>query len=83
MDILYFIRVLFDVLTILILLRVIVSWFSPRSTNILVKFLYRITEPLLAPLRRIIPRLGPLDFSPMAAIILIQLIYYLFYYLLS
>ena len=75
MDILYFIRVLCDVLTIAILLRVILSWFSPRPTNILAVILYRVTEPLLAPLRRIIPRVGMLDFTSLVAIILLQLIY--------
>ena len=78
MDILYdIIRLLCDALTILILLRVVVSWFSLRPTNVLIVILYRVTEPLLAPLRRIIPRVGTLDFSPLVAIILIQLIYYL------
>ncbi len=77
------IRILCDVLTIAILLRVILSWFSPRPTNILAVILYRVTEPFLAPLRRIIPRVSMFDFSPLVAIILIQLIYYLFYYLLS
>ena len=70
------IRVLCDVLTILILIRVIVSWYSPRPTNILVRILHRLTEPVLVPLRRIIPRVGRLDFTPLVAIILIQLIYY-------
>ena len=82
MDILYFIRVLCNVLTMIILLRVVVSWYSPRPTNILVIILYRVTEPFLAPLRRIIPRVGPLDFSPLVAIILLQLIRYLSLYLL-
>ncbi len=82
LDILYFIRILFDVLTMLILLRVVVSWYFPRSTNILVVILHRVTEPLLAPLRRIIPRFGPLDFSPLVAVILLQLIRYLSLYLL-
>ncbi len=77
------IRVLIDVLTMLILLRVVVSWYFPRSTNILVVILHRVTEPLLAPLRRIIPRIGMFDFTPLVAVILLQLIYYLFYYLLS
>ena len=76
------IRVLGDVLTILILLRVVVSWYSPRPTNILVRILHLLTEPILAPLRRIIPRVGRFDFTPLVAIILIQLIYYLAYYLL-
>ncbi len=78
MDILYdIIRRLCDVLTIIILLRVVVSWYSPRPTNKLVIILHRLTEPILAPLHRIIPRVGRLDFSPMVAMILIQLIYYL------
>ena len=71
------IEILCNVLTIIILLRVVVSWYSPRPTNILVKFLHRITEPILAPLRRIIPRVGRFDFTPLVAIILLQLIYYL------
>ncbi len=77
------IRVLCDVLAIFILLRVIMSWYLPRPTNILAVILYRVTEPILAPLRRIIPRVGMFDFTPLAAIILIQAIPYLFYYLLS
>ena len=78
MDILYdIIRLLCDLATILILLRVIVSWISPRSTNKMVIILSRLTEPILAPLRRIIPRVGMFDFSPLVAIILIQVIYYL------
>ncbi len=71
------IKVLCNVLTILILLRVVVSWYFPRPTNVLVAILYRVTEPILAPLRRIIPRVGIFDFAPLVAIILIQLIRYL------
>ncbi len=82
MDILYFIRILFDLLSILILLRVILSWYSPRSTNVLLVILHRVTEPLLAPLRRIIPRVGMFDFTPLAAVILLQLAYYLISFLL-
>ncbi len=71
-----FIRLLCELLTIAIILRVILSWFSPRPTNILAVILYRITEPLLEPLRRVIPRAGMLDFTPLVAIILLQLIAY-------
>ena len=69
-----FIRIVCEVFTVAIIIRAIVSWFSPSPTNRLVIILYRITEPLLAPLRRIIPRAGMLDFTPLAAIILLQLI---------
>jgi len=76
------IRVLCDVLAILILLRVLVSWYSPRPTNVLVVILHRLTEPILAPLRRIIPRVGMFDFTPLVAVILLQVIRYLSLYLL-
>ena len=72
-----FVRLLCEVFTLLIIARAIMSWFSPRPTNMLAIILYRVTEPLLAPLRRIIPRAGMLDFTPLVAIILLQLVYYL------
>lgn len=74
---LLFIRILCEVLFIAILLRVIISWFSPRPTNMLAVILYRFTEPILAPLRRIIPRVGMFDFTPMVALIILRLIPYL------
>ncbi len=72
-----FLSVLCEVLTLLIFARVILSWFSLQPTNILVNILYRVTEPILAPLRRIIPRVGMFDFTSMVAVILLQLIAYL------
>ena len=77
---LYIIRIICYLATILILIRVIMSWYSPSPTNTLFRILRRFTEPILAPIRRVIPRLGPFDISPLVAIILLQLIYELFYY---
>ena len=68
-----FLRLLCEVLTFAIFIRVILSWFSPRP-NALTVILDKITEPILAPLRRIIPRAGMFDLTPLAAIILLQLI---------
>jgi len=68
-----FIRLLCEVLTFAIFIRVILSWFVTRP-NTLTIILDKITEPLLAPLRRIIPRAGMFDFTPLVAIILLQLI---------
>ncbi len=70
-----FIGIVCQVLTVAIFLRAILSWFSPTPTNMATVILYRVTEPLLASLRRIIPRVGMLDFTPLIAIILLQLIY--------
>ena len=69
-----FIRLLCEALTLAIIFRAILSWFSPSPTNMLVVILNKVTEPLLAPLRRIIPRAGMFDFTPLVAIILLQLI---------
>jgi len=76
-----FLELLCEVLTLLILVRVVVSWVSPVPTNTLTNILYQVTEPILGPLRRIIPRVGVLDFSPMVAVILLQVIATLLTYL--
>lgn len=72
-----FLRLLCEALTIAIFLRAILSWISPGQTNMLTRILHQITEPLLSPLRRIIPRVSMLDLSPLVAIVLLQLIAYL------
>jgi len=72
-----FLSLLCEVFTMAIFIRVILSWFSPGPTNMLTHILYQVTEPLLSSLRRIIPRVGMLDFTPLVAIILLQLITYL------
>jgi YggT family protein len=69
-----FLELLCEVLTLVILLRSILSWVSPGQSNMLTRIIYQVTEPILAPLRRIIPRVGMLDFSPFVAIILLQVI---------
>ena len=63
-------------LQLAIFARIIVSWIAPRGglNNPIVNVIYQITEPILGPLRRILPRVGMFDFSPMAAIIIIVLI---------
>ena len=69
-----FIRLLCEGLTIAIFLRAVLSWFSPKPINTLTNILFDVTEPLLIPLRRIIPRVGRLDLTPLVAIILLQVI---------
>ena len=62
------------VLTALIFFRAILSWFPIDPHNPLVTVLYELTEPILAPLRNVIPRVGMIDITPLVAIILIQII---------
>jgi YggT family protein len=66
--------ILCQVLATIIFVRAILSWFATSPNSQVVLFLNRITEPLLAPLRRIVPRLGMVDITPMIAIIILLLI---------
>jgi len=61
----------FKMLYFLLVLRVILSWFAVDPYNELVRVLYAITEPLLAPLRRIPLQVAMVDLSPILAFILL------------
>ncbi len=63
-----------QILTFAIIIRALLSWFPVDPRNPLVQMLVQITEPILEPMRRIIPRLGMIDLSPMVAIILLQVL---------
>ena len=70
----YFIDLLFTLLSLAILARVLLSWVRVSPYHPAVELLYRITEPILAPLRRVIPSIGMVDISPVIALILLQII---------
>lgn len=56
----------------LIIIRALISWVNPDPYNALVQFLYKTTEPMLSPFRRIIPTYSiGLDISPVLAIMVI------------
>ncbi|MEP6469768.1 MAG: YggT family protein [Chloroflexota bacterium] len=69
-----FVGILALVLTVLILGRVIVSWTNPSGGGGLTAFLYQATEPILAPIRRVIPPTSGIDWAPMIAILLLGLL---------
>lgn len=55
-----------------LIIRVLLSWVNPDPSNPIVQFLVSATDPVLVPLRRIIPPLGMFDLSPLVAILAIQ-----------
>lgn len=56
----------------LIIIRALISWVNPDPYNTIVQFLYKVTEPLLAPFRRIFPAYATgLDISPIFALLVI------------
>ena len=72
-----FLGVFFNVLFWVVLARALVSWFPMRPDNPIVVFLVGATEPLLYPLRRILPRFGMFDLSPMVAMLILRGMAYL------
>lgn len=68
--------------TWVIIIRALISWVSPDPRNPIVQILARLTEPVLKPLRRLVPPriTGNIDVSPILAILLIQLVRYTIIY---
>ena len=64
----------FNLLAIAVLIRALMSWFVRDPYNPIVRVLDTITEPILQPLRQVVPRLGMMDITPLVAIILLQVI---------
>lgn len=62
----------FWLLDLAVLLRVLFSWIRPDPYNPLVRFIYQVTEPILAPLRRYIPPFGGLDITPIVALLILD-----------
>jgi len=67
-----FIQVLAQALTLAIFVRVLLSWVPVRLPWGLGEFVLSITEPILAPIRRALPFMGGIDFSPLVALFAIQ-----------
>jgi len=69
-----FVDLLFQVLIFAIIIRALLSWFNLGPGHPLVRVLFDLTEPILAPLRRVIPLIGMIDITPIVAILLLQVI---------
>ena len=65
---------LLDIYSWILIIRVVMSWMNVNPYNPIVRIIYAITEPVLAPIRRALPSLGGLDFSPMIVLIVIILL---------
>ncbi len=68
-------NIVLNIYLFVIIARALISWVSPDPYNPIVQILYRLTEPVLAPIRYRMPDMGGIDISPivvMLAIILLQ-----------
>lgn len=59
---------------LVLFVRAVLSWFGPDPRNPVIAFLDRLTDPMLEPIRRVLGMRGPIDFSPLVAIIVLMLI---------
>ena len=69
-----FIQLLFQALSFALLARVLLSWIDPMGNWRITEIVRETTEPILAPIRSILPSLGGFDFSPMIALLLLQFV---------
>lgn len=71
--------ILFNLIEILIIVRVFMSMFRVSFDNAVGKIIYELTEPVLAPARTLLNKLGldmgMIDFSPIVALILLRIIF--------
>jgi YggT family protein len=86
--VLWLIVTVIDIYFWILIAMVVVSWLTAfniinRQNNFVRQLsyaLYRLTEPVLGPIRRFMPDLGGLDISPVIAILILQFIRYLVIY---
>jgi YggT family protein len=60
---------LIDLYSLIIVAAVVVSWINAPRDHPAVRLLHRLTEPVLAPVRKILPPMGGMDFSPLVVLI--------------
>jgi len=74
MQIIQLVNIVFEVLTWLIIIRCILSFIRHDPYQPIIRFIYEVTEPIMAPFRRMIPATGGMDFSPIVVLLAITLV---------
>ncbi|HEX3010839.1 MAG TPA: YggT family protein, partial [Syntrophomonadaceae bacterium] len=66
--------IIFEVLVWMIIARCVLSFVRHDPRQPVIRFIYDVTEPVMAPFRRIIPSTGGLDFSPIIAVLAVEFV---------
>ncbi len=69
-----FLQFVFLALYLVLIGRVLMSWVDPRFEGPIGRFLYETTEPILRPIRGVLPQTGMLDLSPIVAFLLLSVV---------
>lgn len=78
-----FVRIFLDILSFLIIVRVLLSWFPNRPHHAVFDFILETTQPVMRVARKITPKIGMLDLSPVIALLALDLLKTLLLALLS
>jgi YggT family protein len=70
----FIIRTLFDLYVLTFALRLLLQWAAVDKRNPLVQFILRITNPLVIPLRRLLPSIGRIDTATLVALLVLQIL---------
>jgi len=76
------INLVFLVYTIMIVVRILGSWFPQAQSNYFMRFIAQMTDPYLNLFRKIIPPLGMIDLSPIVALLVLQGAKWLIFYVM-
>jgi len=63
-----------DLYSLIVFVAIVMSWMQLSPSNPIARFVHALTEPALGPLRRALPSMGGLDFSPMVLLIGLQML---------
>ena len=68
------VSIIFNILYFILVIRIIISWVGADPYNEIVRIVYKITDPLLAPFRALPLKLGAIDFSPIVAFLVLSVV---------
>ena len=68
------IATLIDIYSLVVLAAVVMSWVRADRRHPAVRMLFNLTEPVLAPIRSVLPVVGGLDFSPMVLLVVLRVL---------
>ena len=68
------ISLMLNIFLVAIIVQVILSWVGPRGYNPIVSLIYSLTDPVLRPVRRVLPPISGIDFSPLVVFLAMNLI---------
>jgi len=68
------VNVMFEVYSFLIIAQVLMSWVPHDRYHPVFRFIEEVTEPVLRPFRRLIPAVGGIDFSPIIALMAVEIV---------